>query len=75
MQEEEHKALAEDTKKRLREFHHLRCPKCGMELSEPAMLGKQIASTLLVVTRFFEETIKLYQESLKTGVDVQVGCR
>jgi len=46
-----------------------------MELSEPAMLGKQIASTLLVVTRFFEETVALYQESFRTGVDVQVGCR
>jgi hypothetical protein len=26
--------LAEQEKKRLRELHHMRCPKCGMELVE-----------------------------------------
>lgn len=33
--EEEHfKAMAEEEKNRLRELHHMRCPKCGMELVE-----------------------------------------
>jgi len=50
MQEEEHRTLAEEEKKRLREFHYMRCPKCGMELSEPMMLRKQIVAALLVPT-------------------------
>ena len=32
--EERHKALAEEEKKRLRDLHFMRCPKCGMELVE-----------------------------------------
>jgi len=75
MQEEEHGTLAEEEKKRLTEFLYMRCPRCGMELSEPTMLRKQIVAALLVPTLVFEETVKLYQESFKTGVDVQGGCR
>ncbi|MDP2601648.1 MAG: hypothetical protein Q8S00_03530 [Deltaproteobacteria bacterium] len=75
MPEEEHRTLAEEGKKRLREFLYMRCPKCGMELSEPTMLRKHIVAALLVPTLVFEETVALYQESFKTGVDVQVGCR
>lgn len=75
MQEEEHGTLIEEERKRLRESHYMRCPECGMELSEPTMLRKQIVAALLVPTLVFEETVKLYQESFKTGVDVQGGCR
>jgi Zn-finger nucleic acid-binding protein len=32
--EESHKALALEEKKRLRDLHQMRCPKCGMELVE-----------------------------------------
>lgn len=32
--EERHQALAAEEKKRLRELHFMRCPKCGMELLE-----------------------------------------
>ncbi len=32
IQEEKHKNLVEADKKRLKELHHMRCPKCGMEL-------------------------------------------
>ena len=53
----------------------MRRPKCGMELSEPTMLRKHIVAPLLVPTLVFEETVRLCQESFKTGVDVQVGCR
>lgn len=31
---EKHKNLAEGDKKRLKELHYMRCPKCGMELIE-----------------------------------------
>ena len=50
MQEEEHRTLTEEEKKRLREFHYMRCPRCGMELSEPIMLMKHIVAALLAVT-------------------------
>jgi len=63
MQEKEHGTLAEEGKKRLTEFLYMRCPRCGMELSEPTMLRKQIVAALLVPTLVFEETVKLYQES------------
>jgi len=50
MQEEEHRAIAEAKKKRLREFLYVRRPKCGMELSEPIMLKKHIVAGLLALT-------------------------
>jgi len=31
---EKHATLAEEEKKRLKELHYMRCPKCGMELIE-----------------------------------------
>lgn len=31
---EKQQKFAEEEKKRLRELHHMRCPKCGMELVE-----------------------------------------
>jgi uncharacterized protein with PIN domain len=34
IEEEKHRQLAEQEKKRLRDLHHMRCPKCGMELIE-----------------------------------------
>ena len=34
LEEEKHKAIKEDEKKRLKKLHHMRCPKCGMELIE-----------------------------------------
>jgi uncharacterized protein len=32
-------ALGEDERKRLRKAHHMRCPKCGLELQEIAFRG------------------------------------
>ncbi len=32
LEEEKHRKLAAEEKKRLKELHHMRCPKCGMEL-------------------------------------------
>lgn len=32
LEEEKQKNLATEEKKRLKELHHMRCPKCGMEL-------------------------------------------
>ncbi len=32
LEEEKHRKLALEEKKRLKELHHMRCPKCGMEL-------------------------------------------
>ena len=34
MEEEKIQKLAEGEKRRLKELHHMRCPKCGMELVE-----------------------------------------
>ncbi len=33
-EEEKQKKLAEAEKKKLKELHHMKCPKCGMELIE-----------------------------------------
>ncbi|OGP12041.1 MAG: hypothetical protein A2X87_08020 [Deltaproteobacteria bacterium GWC2_42_51] len=33
-EEEKQRRLAEEEKKRLKELHHMRCPKCGMQLIE-----------------------------------------
>lgn len=33
-EEEKHAKLTADEKKRLKELHYMRCPKCGMELIE-----------------------------------------
>ena len=42
MEEEKHKKLAEEEKKRLKELHYMRCPKCGMQLSEVEYKGINI---------------------------------
>ena len=34
IEEEKHKSLQVEEKKKLKELHHMRCPKCGMELIE-----------------------------------------
>jgi len=34
IEEEKHKLLKEEEKKKLKVLHHMRCPKCGMELIE-----------------------------------------
>ena len=34
LMEEKRKNLASDEKKKLKELHYMRCPKCGMELTE-----------------------------------------
>lgn len=34
IEEEKHRTLIEEEKKRLKELHFMRCPKCGMELIE-----------------------------------------
>jgi hypothetical protein len=48
--ERRRKAQGTCRKKRLREFHYMRCPKCGMELTEPIMLRKHIVAGLLALT-------------------------
>ena len=39
---EKHKKLAEEEKKRLKELHFMKCPKCGMELIEIDYKGRKI---------------------------------
>ena len=34
MEEQKHRDLAKEEKKRLKDLHFMRCPKCGMELIE-----------------------------------------
>lgn len=41
-EEENKKKFAEEEKKRLKELHHMRCPKCGMELREIDYKGIRI---------------------------------
>ncbi len=40
--EEKSRRVAEDEKKRLRELHHMHCPKCGMNLSEIEYRGIKV---------------------------------
>lgn len=42
LEEEKQKKLAESEKNRLKELHYMRCPKCGMELSEIDYKGIKI---------------------------------
>ena len=42
MEVEKVKKLAEEEKKNLKNLHHMRCPKCGMELSEIEFKGIKI---------------------------------
>jgi hypothetical protein len=39
---EQKKALAESEREKLRALHHMRCPKCGMELKEIAVRGVDV---------------------------------
>ncbi len=41
-EEESRKKFAEEEKRRLKELHYMRCPKCGMELSEVDYKGIRI---------------------------------
>ncbi len=40
--EEEHKKLKAAERKKLKQLHHMRCPKCGMELVEIDIEGVEI---------------------------------
>ena len=42
LEEEKQKKLAEEEKVRLKDLHFMRCPKCGMELSEIDYKGIKI---------------------------------
>ena len=42
IEEEKIKKLAEDDRKKLKELHFMRCPKCGMELGEVDYKGIRI---------------------------------
>jgi hypothetical protein len=39
---EQKKLLAEGERDKLRQLHHMRCPKCGMELKEITVRGVQV---------------------------------
>ncbi len=45
-EEERHKKLAAEEKRRLKQLHHMRCPKCGMELSEIDYKGIKVDKCL-----------------------------
>lgn len=45
-EEERQKKIAAEEKRRLKELHHMRCPKCGMELSEMDYKGIKIDKCL-----------------------------
>jgi len=42
IEEEKHKSLAAGERKKLREIHYMRCPKCGMELIEIGYKGIKV---------------------------------
>jgi hypothetical protein len=39
---EQKKSLADAEREKLRQLHHMRCPKCGMELGEITVRGVQV---------------------------------
>ena len=39
---EQQKSLAEGEREKLRKLHHMRCPKCGMELKEIPVRGVEV---------------------------------
>jgi len=39
---EQKKSLADAEREKLRKLHHMRCPKCGMELQEISVRGVQV---------------------------------
>ena len=45
-EEERHKKIAAEEKRRLKELHHMRCPKCGMELTEIEYKGIKVDNCL-----------------------------
>lgn len=42
IREDHQKNLAEKEKKRLKELHYMRCPKCGMEMTTSNLAGVEI---------------------------------
>jgi uncharacterized protein len=42
LEEEKQKLLAKEEKKRLKELHHMHCPKCGMQLIEIDYKGTKV---------------------------------
>lgn len=42
LEEEKHKKFIEGEKKRLKELHYMKCPKCGMELIEIKYQGIEV---------------------------------
>lgn len=38
----ETRAMADEERERLRTLHHMRCPKCGMQLTELALEGARV---------------------------------
>ncbi len=42
VEEKKHRRLTEEEKKRVQELHHMRCPKCGMELIEVDYKGIKV---------------------------------
>jgi hypothetical protein len=42
VEEEKPRRLTEEEKKRVKELHHMRCPKCGMELIEVDYKGIKV---------------------------------
>ena len=39
---EQKKSIAQSEREKLKQLHHMRCPKCGMELKEIAVHGVQV---------------------------------
>ena len=39
VEEEKHKELGDEEKRKLKDLHYMRCPKCGMELIEISYKG------------------------------------
>jgi hypothetical protein len=46
IEEERHKKLAAEEKRRLKELHHMHCPKCGMDLTEMDYKGIKVDKCL-----------------------------
>jgi Zn-finger nucleic acid-binding protein len=67
---EKHRKLREDDKKRLKELHYLRCPKCGMELIEIDFKGIKVDKCFECEGIWFDAgEVEALSKLEKTGLD------
>jgi NDP-sugar pyrophosphorylase family protein len=73
-EEEKQRRLAEEEKKRLKELHHMRCPKCGMQLIEIDYRGIKVDKCSNCEGIWFDAgELEAVSKLEKTGLDKLFG--